>query len=84
MSLVISPVLLWFYPRVCLLDVAALVPVAEYWAYFGLASTDRDGFENWGLLALPVVCLLSSGLGAFGLVVRRARDDRRREHAGGS
>jgi hypothetical protein len=82
-SFVIAPVLLWFYPRIYLLGVAALLPVAEYWAFHGLASPDRDGFENWGLLALPAICLLSAGLGAFGLVFRRGRDDRRRERANG-
>lgn len=75
--LVLTPLLLWFYPRFWLLPVALALPVVEFWLFWGLGSTGRDGFENWGLLALPVLCLLSLGAGISVLLQRRDHDRRK-------
>lgn len=79
LSLVLVPVLVWFYPRARLLPIAAALPVLEFWLLYGLGSTDRDGFENWGLLVLPVVCLLSFAAATSVLLVRRDHVRRRRD-----
>ena len=71
--LVLAPVLGWFLPSRWTLAAAAVLPVAEMWATSGLGSYDRDGYENWGLFALPFLCALSLLLAYISLRARRRR-----------
>lgn len=76
-SLLLAPASGWFFPRHWTLAAAALLPVAEMWATSGLGSYDRNGYENWGLLALPFLCAFALALAYIALRTRKGRDRRR-------
>lgn len=59
------------------LGLALVLPVIEVWAWSGLGSYDRNGYENWGLLALPFVCLGSMAVTAVAVALGRRRRRRR-------
>ena len=72
-SWVLAPLLGWFVPRWGVAAACLVLPVIEYWAFSGLGSNDRNGYENWGLVVLPIMCLISGALAAATVAIRRRR-----------
>jgi hypothetical protein len=70
-SWIAAPLLGWFAPRPRAVAIAALLPIIEYWISSGLDPSDRNGYENWGLLVLPVQCLVAMLLAAAAGSARR-------------
>jgi hypothetical protein len=59
------------------LGLALVLPIVELWVWSGLGSYDRNGYENWGLVALPFWCLACLAVTAGAVALGRGRRRRR-------
>lgn len=72
-SLLLGPLLGYAIARRWTIVVGLALPVLEMWIRDGLGSETREGFENWGLVVLPLACLLTGALTAGAVALARRR-----------
>ena len=69
-SLIAPLVIALAVPRWWVVGLGVVLPVFGYWVEEGLGGQSRDGYENWGLVVLPVVVVGCAGLTALIVAVR--------------
>ena len=67
---IVIVVLGYVRPKLSTAVVAAAAPIVWLALTDGLGATSDDGYENWALVVLPVLCVVCAGLAGVGMLAR--------------